>query len=90
VLPGLTGNIGDSYINNMAYELLQAGHQVIVYNYRLLSITHVMDEKKIDLVEDLHLVLQLIKKRNPDKILFGVGHSYGANQLVNYLGRHGE
>ena len=37
ILPGLTGNINDSYINNIAKHASSQFQNVCIYNYRLMS-----------------------------------------------------
>ena len=87
ILPGLTGCAEDPYINSMVSQFLRLGHEeCVVYNYRLLSQRLKLSERNVDLVEDLKYTLAHLKRKFPRRAIYGVGHSYGANQLVNYLG----
>lgn len=58
ILPGLVGKQDDTFINNIASDLLfKAGLQPVIYNYRIISATNVMSEEDnndhINLVEDI-------------------------------------
>lgn len=92
ILPGLTGGAKDSYIHQIAGKIIENGYAAVIYNYRLLSPNiKLVNQQKICLYNDLKVTLQYIKKNYPQyQTLFAVGHSYGANQLINYLGREKE
>lgn len=61
-----------------------------MYKYRAISEETVFNEEKIDLAKEIEMTLQFILKKYPSvKKIYGVGHSYGANQLMLYLGNAG-
>ena len=86
VMPGMTGNIEDPYVINMAKQGLNNGFHVIIYQMRIIA-----DECKLPecgtftLYGDIDLALDAIRKKYTGKI-YAVGGSYGANNLVYYLG----
>ena len=87
LLPGITGDESDAYINNMAYEGLKNNYNVIIYNNRLLSDEIVLEKgKRLDLVEEFDSTLSYIEKKFPNRKIYAIGFSYGANKLLNFLG----
>ena len=87
ILPGLTASSSASYVIGLANNLLRQGYNVVVYlsrfNGRKFTFS---DESSIDLVKDLNHAMGHLKTKFPNFTFMAVGHSYGANQLVNYLG----
>ncbi|KAL4443185.1 hypothetical protein ABPG74_002252 [Tetrahymena malaccensis] len=91
VLPGLTGGDTDSYIHQLVDHIFSQGYRSVVYNYRLLSpeLSFQKTKDHINLITDLRMTIEYIKKQYPEyKHIVAIGHSYGANQIVNYLGKY--
>jgi abhydrolase domain-containing protein 1/3 len=90
IIPGLTGGTKDPYVMNLVDLAIENGFNVVIYQMRLLSenITFPHDGTYVDVAIDLDNAIDEIRKKYGKKIkIYGIGYSYGANQLVNYLGR---
>ena len=89
ILPGMTGTIGDPVVRNCSIEGLKKGYHVCVYQMRILSEDFGVDEKKtFRHKEDINYALDIIRS-NPNygkAKIFAIGYSYGANNLLYYLG----
>ena len=90
ILPGLTGSINDAYVINLADKAIKEGFNVCIYQMRLLNENVKLPEKKyLFLMDDLDLTIDEINKKfNNERQIFAVGFSYGANQIVRYLGEY--
>jgi predicted alpha/beta-fold hydrolase len=90
IIPGLTGGKHDNYICNISYEGIENNYIVVVYQNVMLTeeLFHPEQgsEKKFDFFEDLDNALNHVQTRYPNKKIYAVGYSYGANKLVKYLG----
>jgi len=87
VLPGITGDDSDNYINRICYEGLKNNYKVVIYNNRMLSDQIVLHpEIHLDLIEEFESAVSLIEKKYPERKIFAIGFSYGANKLLNFLG----
>ena len=86
ILPGITGQYDDSYVQNIISEGLNNNFDVVVFQMRTLSSEMKMPKNRfVDFYEDINN--SLIKVRNKNKnCIYGVGYSYGANLLTGYLG----
>ena len=86
ILPGITGQYDDSYVQNIIAEGLNNNFDVVVFQMRTLSSEMKMPKNKfVDFYEDINN--SLIKVRNKNKnYIYGVGYSYGANLLTGYMG----
>jgi predicted alpha/beta-fold hydrolase len=86
IMPGITGQYYDSYVQNIISEGLNNNFDVVVFQMRTLSSEMKMPKNKfVDFYEDINN--SLIKVRNKNKnCIYGVGYSYGANLLTGYLG----
>lgn len=85
----MTGNPDCPYINHLAGDLLDAGYQPVIYNYRVFSKDYKIDPKEnVNIIEDVQHTLEYIKEQHPKSQIYAIGASYGANQLVNYLGTY--
>ena len=90
ILPGLTGSVNDAYVINLADKAIKEGFIVCIYQMRLLNENVKLPKKKyLFLMDDLDLTINEINKKfNNEKEIFAVGFSYGANQIVRYLGEY--
>ena len=87
-MPGMTGNIEDPYVINIVMEGLKNGYNVCVYQFRLISPECTLPEGGVfSLHEDIDNALDLIRAKTSGKI-YAIGGSYGANNLVYYLGQN--
>ena len=89
ILPGMTGTINDPVVRNCSIEGLKKGYHVCVYQMRIISEDFGVDEsQKFTHKEDINLALDTIRaNQNYGKAkIFAIGYSYGANNLLYYLG----
>jgi predicted alpha/beta-fold hydrolase len=85
--PGMTGDISDPYVVNICIEGLKNGYHVCVYQMRILSENFGVDESgRMNFCEDIELCLDSIKETYPNAKIFGISGSFGANNLLYYLG----
>ena len=89
IFPGLTGCIDDAYVINIANEcIVNCGFNVCIYQMRVLTEKVKIKKRYLFLIDDIDEALDDIRKEYGEKIkIFAVGFSYGANQLVKYLGQ---
>ena len=89
ILPGMTGTINDPVVINCAIEGLKKGYHVCVYQMRIISEDFGVDETQyFTHKEDINLALDYIRS-NPNygkAKIFAIGYSYGANNLLSFLG----
>ena len=86
-LPGMTGEITDPYVINICIEGLKNGYHVCIYQMRILNENFGVDESgRMSFVEDIDLCLDVIKKTYNKAKIFGISGSFGANNLLYYLG----
>ena len=89
ICPGMTGTINDPIVRNCAIEGLKSGYHVCVFQMRILSEDCGVDETQyFTHKEDINLALDKIRS-NPNygkAKIFAIGYSYGANNLLSYLG----
>ena len=89
ILPGMTGTIHDPVVKNCSIEGLKKGYHVCVYQMRIISEDFGVDEKQtFRHKEDINCALEIIRS-NPNygkAKIFAIGYSYGANNLLYYLG----
>ena len=92
LFPGLTGDHTDMYAKNISHELLMNKYKIIVYQMRMLNNKMTFDttDEKFSLVEDVNTAMNYLIEKYPQKKFITIGCSYGANQLVNYLGTYPE
>jgi len=75
----------------MAKEALDKGYEVVVYHNRGNEVEMTLPEEGyLNPLEDFKAAVDAVKNKYPSHTLFAVGHSFGANTLVNYLGRYPE
>jgi len=89
LLPGITGSAEENYIKDLALALCRSNYRCAVYHTRMNSSKLVLpNEGYVDIVKDFKTTIDYIKEREPSIKIFGIGHSYGANLLLNYLGTY--
>ena len=89
IFPGLTGCIDDAYVINIMNEcIINCNFNVCIYQMRLLNEKVKVKTRYLFLIDDIDEALDDIINEYGNKIkIYGVGFSYGANQLVKYLGQ---
>ena len=89
IFPGLTGCVDDPYVINIANEcIINGGFNTCIYQMRLLNDKLRVDKRYLFLIDDINEALDEIRKEfGENKNIYGIGFSYGANQLVKYLGQ---
>ncbi len=89
IFPGLTGCIDDAYVINIANEcIVNCGFNVCIYQMRVLTEKVKINKRYLFLIDDIDEALDDIRNEYGEKIkIYAVGFSYGANQLVKYLGQ---
>ena len=87
IMPGMTGDKSDTYVLNICIEGLKNGYHVCVYQMRILNENFGVDEsKKFDFSQDIDLCLDNIKKKFKNSKIYAISGSFGANNLLYYLG----
>ena len=85
--PGMTGDITDPYVINLCIEGLKNGYHVVVYQMRILNENFGLDETgKMNFREDIDICLDVIRNKYPKAKIYGISGSFGANNLLYYLG----
>ena len=89
IFPGLTGSVNDPYVINIANEcIINGGFNTCIYQMRLLNDQLKVEKRYLFLIDDIDEALDEIRKEYGENInIYGIGFSYGANQLVKYLGQ---
>ena len=89
ILPGMTGDCTDPYIRNISTASLKKGYHVCVYQMRSLNENFGVDEsQKFTYKNDIDMTLDHIRhnKKYGNAKIYAIGYSFGANNLVYYLG----
>ena len=88
IFPGLTGCVDDPYVINIANEcIINGGFNTCIYQMRLLTEKLKVEKRYLFLIDDIDEALDEIRKEYGENVnIYGIGFSYGANQLVKYLG----
>lgn len=92
IVPGLAGHSGKDYIRSVTSILTKnLGWRVCVLNWRGFNAPLVSNKvfQPHD-IADTELFVENAHRRYPAAPLFGIGFSAGSNQLLKYLGKHGE
>ena len=85
--PGMTGDIADPYVINLCIEGLKNGYHVCVYQMRILNENFGVDETgKMSFSDDIDTCLDVIRNKYPKAKIYGISGSFGANNLLFYLG----
>jgi len=91
ILPGLTASAKEPYVKNITSEALDNGYEVVVYHNRGNAVEMTLPTNGyLNPFEDFKLAVEYVKAKYPEHKIFAVGHSFGANTLVNYLGRYNQ
>lgn len=85
IIPGLTGNTHDNYVSETVIRLMPGYTHVCVYRYALVS--KVPKQGRIDIMQNIKTVVEDLASKYP--VIHAVGFSYGANQLLYYIGSAG-
>ncbi|CAF9915577.1 MAG: hypothetical protein ALECFALPRED_010249 [Alectoria fallacina] len=92
VLHGLSGGSHEIYLRHVMRPIVHAGWEACVVNSRGCAkskiTTGVLYNARA--TWDVRQVVKWLRKTFPNRPLFGIGYSLGANILVNYLGEEGE
>lgn len=91
ILPGLTGGVKDAYVMNMVDQGIKNGYNVAIYQMRVLSpnVKLPQDGTHFNLFDDVDKMFdEVLKKYGNDAKIYAIGFSYGANQIVRYLGEY--
>lgn len=87
LFPGMTGVTEDGYVQNLAIEGLNKGYNVVIYQMRILSEDFSLNETGIfKLYDDIDEALDYIIEKHKKSKIYAIAGSYGANNLVYYLG----
>jgi len=91
VLPGLTASAKEPYVKNITSEALDNGYEVVVYHNRGNAVEMTLpNDGFLNPFQDFKLAVEYVKAKYPEHAIFAVGHSFGANTLVNYLGKYNQ
>ena len=83
----MTGDTSDPYVINLCIEGLKNGYRVCVYQMRILNENFGVDESgRMNFSEDIDFCLDAIRKQYPKAKIYGISGSFGANNLLYYLG----
>ena len=92
MLPGLAGGSNDAYVRHFVLSAAKKGFTPVVFNARGCAESPVTTPKfySASYTGDLRFVINTLRLRFPDSMLFAVGWSLGANILINYLAEEGD
>ena len=83
----MTGDITDPYVITICIEGLKNGYRVCLYQMRILNENFGVDEsRRMSFCEDIDLCLDAIRKQYKEAKIYGISGSFGANNLLFYLG----
>ncbi|MDZ7806147.1 MAG: alpha/beta fold hydrolase [Gracilimonas sp.] len=88
---GLEGSTDRHYIANLMGELKEAGFPSVALNFRGCG-SRLNEQPRFyhsGATDDYRTLFNWIRERFPDKEIYAVGYSLGANALVKYLGEEG-
>jgi len=89
LVPGLTASAQEPYMKNIATEALNNGYEVVVFHNRGNTVEMTLPKTGfLDPIDDFKFAVDYVKSKYPSHTIFAIGHSYGANALVNYLGKY--
>ncbi|KLJ12686.1 hypothetical protein EMPG_09483 [Blastomyces silverae] len=92
VLHGLSGGSHEIYLRHVIAPLLKAGWAACVLNFRGCAKSRVTSPILYNAraTWDVRQLVGWVREAFPQRKLFGIGFSLGANILTNYLGEEGE
>ena len=86
-MPGMTGEISDPYVITLCIEGLKQGYRVCMYQMRILNENFSVNETKtFTFCDDIDSSLKLIKNKYKNAKILAISGSFGANNLLYYLG----
>ncbi|PSJ44029.1 hydrolase [Zobellella endophytica] len=87
---GLEGCIDSHYARGMMAALHARGWQPVLMHFRGCSgePNRYLQAYHSGAIEDPHYLLQLLRRRFPDRPMAAIGYSLGGNMLINYLAAH--
>lgn len=90
LLHGLEGSSGRYYVQNLARQLFDTGHTVVVLNFR--SCGGRLNSKRrfyhSGETEDLNTVSKWVEEKYPGSVQLAAGFSLGGSVLLNYLKKY--
>ena len=89
ILPGLRSRPETPYLRDIYSQLINGGIRPVLFVPRFND--HKLQlpfSKPFNLVDDMHQGVLYVKKKYPEAKLIVIGHSYGANTVVNYMAIH--
>ncbi|MCQ2817859.1 MAG: hypothetical protein MJ252_11395 [archaeon] len=90
IVPGLTGGIKDTYIVNLLDRALKTDFVIGIYQMRILNENVKFPKEEnihFSLFEDFYKAMKFVKNKfGKESKIYSIGYSYGANQLVRFLG----
>ncbi|EEP78212.1 conserved hypothetical protein [Uncinocarpus reesii 1704] len=92
VLHGLSGGSHELYLRHVIAPLLEQGWEACVINFRGCAESKVTSSILYNAraTWDVRQMVKWLRKIFPNRPLFGIGFSLGANILTNYLGEEAE
>ncbi|KAL9030077.1 MAG: hypothetical protein Q9196_001768 [Gyalolechia fulgens] len=91
-LHGLTGGSQEAYLRHVLESLFQEGWEACVINARGCAQSKITSDFLFNAraTWDVRQVVKWLRQTFPNRPLFAIGYSLGANILVNYLGEEGD
>jgi len=89
ILPGLTASAREPYVKSIVAEALENGYETVVFHNRGNEVElSLPSDGYFDPIYDFKLAVDHVREKFPDHQIFAIGNSFGANTLVNYLGKY--
>lgn len=92
LLHGLSGGFDSKYVRGLANQLSARGWRAVILQFRGAGIepNRLPRSYHHGDTQDLREVVQLLRERHPETLIFAVGWSLGGNVLLKYLGEEGD
>ncbi|KMP02244.1 hypothetical protein CIHG_07022 [Coccidioides immitis H538.4] len=92
LLHGLSGGSHELYLRHVVAPLLETGWEACVLNFRGCAQSKVTSSILYNAraTWDVRQLMRWLREKFPNRPLFGIGFSLGANILTNYLGEEAE
>ena len=85
VFPGMTGIVEDGYVQNIVIEGIYKGYNVVIFKMRILDEDFKLNET-FKLYDEIDEAVDVIFQKYKNPKIYAISGSYGANNLVHYLG----